>query len=144
MNQCEILKSDNKLPAYATPGSAGFDLYNRSSEDIQIDPGTNALIKTGLFLKLPEGTVGFVIPRSGKSLKTVGYSIANSPGVIDEDYREEVGVIACNYGNEAIVISAGERMAQMVVLPYIKCEFIEVDTLNQTERTGGFGHTGAL
>jgi dUTP pyrophosphatase len=142
MNTCEILKSDNKLPAYATPGSAGFDLYNRSGEDVVIPPGMNALIKTGLFLKLPDNTVGFVLPRSGKSLKTVGFSIANSPGCIDEDYRNEVGVIACNYGKGAILIEAGERMAQMVVLPYVKCDFVEVDELGTTERDGGFGHTG--
>ena len=140
---CEILKSDNKVPAYATPGSAGFDLYNRSGETIVIPPGMNALIKTGLFMKLPEGTVGFVLPRSGKSLKTVGYSIANSPGCIDEDYRQEVGVIACNYGNEGIQIDDGERMAQMVVLPYIRCDFVEVDTLDETDRQGGFGSTGS-
>lgn len=141
---CEILKSDNKVPAYATPGSAGFDLYNRSGETIIIPPGMNALIKTGLFMKLPEGTVGFVLPRSGKSLKTVGYSIANSPGCIDEDYRQEVGVIACNYGKDDIQIDDGERMAQMVVLPYIRCDFVEVDALDETDRQGGFGSTGSV
>lgn len=143
MNTCLVLKSDYKLPAYATPGSAGFDLYNRSGETIVIPPGMNALIRTGLFLAIPENTVGFVIPRSGKSLKTVGYSIANSPGVIDEDYRQEICVIACNYGNEAIQIDKGERMAQMVVLPYVKCDFVEVDELDTTDRLGGFGSTGA-
>jgi dUTP pyrophosphatase len=106
----------------------------------------NALIPTGIYLKLPTGTVGLLTPRSGKAFKSVGFSVANAPGIIDEDFPDEMKVIACNYGNEAIQIDEDERMAQLVVVPYIRCEFEVVDKLSHgedNERKGGFGHTGA-
>jgi dUTP pyrophosphatase len=139
----KVLNNGIALPKYATPGSAGFDLYNRSGSSLTIEPGCNMLIPTGLYITIPEGCVGFVIPRSGKALNEVGYSLANSPGVIDEDYIAEVGLIACNYGRKPVLLGAAERIAQMVVLPYVRCEFQFVEALVATSREGGFGSTGS-
>ena len=111
------------------------------------DPGTlapleRAMIPTGHFIALPDGTEAQVRPRSGLAAK-YGISVLNSPGTIDADYRGEVKVILVNLSNEPFVVNPGERIAQMVVARYEKVEWDEVEVLDETERgQGGFGSTG--
>ena len=105
-------------------------------------PGERALIKTGLFLELPEGTEAQVRPRSGLAFKH-GVTVLNSPGTIDADYRGEVGVILINHGHEPFEVKDGERVAQLVIARYERVAFAEVVDLSSSERgEGGFGHTG--
>ena len=129
------------LPAYETQGSAGMDLRAAVSEEapVTLPPGGRALIPTGLTIALPAQ----VRPRSGLALK-FGVTCLNSPGTIDADYRGEVGVILANLGAEPFVIRRGDRIAQMVIAPFLQAGFQQVDQLDETERgAGGFGSTGA-
>lgn len=130
-----------ELPVYAYPGDAGLDL--RANECADIPPHGRALISTGLAIALPEGYAGFVQPRSGMALK-LGLSIANTPGLIDTQYRGELKVIAVNLDpSETIHIERGERIAQLVIQEVPVVELVEVDELDETERgTGGFGSSG--
>ena len=133
------------LPAYETQGSAGMDLRAAVSEEapVTLPPGGRALIPTGLTIALPDHHEAQVRPRSGLALK-FGVTCLNSPGTIDADYRGEVGVILANLGAEPFVIRRGDRIAQMVIAPFLQARFLEVDHLDETERgTGGFGSTGA-
>lgn len=143
-------KSNNPLPTYATSGSAGMDVRADLSEEdskdwIVINPHSRYLIKTGLHVELPAGYFMALYPRSGMSLK-LGLSNANSVGVIDSDYRGDIGIIALNTSNEPIVIHHGDRVGQIILQEYSICEFVEVknlDELDATERgDGGYGHTG--
>lgn len=129
------------LPSYAYEGDAGLDL--RSNVDIDIAPFERKLIPTGLAVAIPEGFAGFVQPRSGLALKS-GLSMANTPGLIDSHYRGELKVIAVNLdANEAIHISKGERVAQLVIQRVPVVSLMEVDELDETDRgTGGFGSSG--
>lgn len=137
-----INKSHHALPSYATPQSAGMDLRANLSAPIVLAPGQRALVPTGLFLELPEGTEAQVRPRSGLAFKH-GVTVLNAPGTIDADYRGEVGVILINHGQEAFEVKDGERIAQLVVASYARVVFDEVDDLRATERgAGGFGHSG--
>lgn len=137
-----INKSRHSLPQYATDQSAGVDLCANVDSPVVIPPLGRALIPTGLYIALPNGWEAQVRPRSGLALKK-GITVLNAPGTIDADYRGEVGVILVNLGNEDFVINDGDRIAQMVFSQYGKTEFVEVQTLDQTERgDGGFGHTG--
>ena len=135
------LDSEVVLPSYAYEGDAGLDL--RSSVDIDIAPFERKLIPTGLAVAIPEGFAGFVQPRSGLALKS-GLSMANTPGLIDSHYRGELKVIAVNLdANEAIHISKGERVAQLVIQRVPVVSLMEVDELDETYRgTGGFGSSG--
>lgn len=137
-----INKSKHPLPQYATAQSAGVDLCANVDAPVIIPPLGRALIPTGLYLALPEGWEAQVRPRSGLALKK-GITVLNTPGTIDADYRGEVGVILINLSAEKFTVSDGDRIAQMVFNQYGKAEFVEVQTLDMTERgAGGFGHTG--
>lgn len=132
---------DNLLiPEYATVGAAGADL--KSAENGVIKPGEIKLVKTGLFLEIPDGYEGQVRPRSGLALK-FGVTVLNSPGTVDSDYRGEVGVILINHGNKDFVYKKGDRIAQLIFSKVIKPKFEIVEQINTTTRgSGGFGHTG--
>ena len=127
------------MPEYATSMSAGADI--RASQDITIMPGERALVHTGLFVEIPEGYELQIRPRSGLALK-YGITVLNSPGTIDADYRNEVGVILANFGHEPFCVKKGDRIAQMVLCPVTRAEFETAEMLSKTERSGGFGSTG--
>jgi len=137
-----INKSNNPLPEYSTPQSAGFDL-RANLENIEIlKPGERKLVGTGLFIALEPGYEAQVRPRSGLALKK-GITVLNAPGTVDADYRGEVGVILYNASNEDFEIVPGERIAQMVIAKYERIDWEQVETLDETERgAGGYGHTG--
>ena len=131
-----VNKSAYPTPAYATEKSAGMDLKANITEPITLGPLERALVPTGLFIALPDGTEAQVRPRSGLAAK-FGISVLNSPGTIDADYRGEVKVILVNLSNDSFVINPGERIAQMVVARYEKVEWDEVEVLDETERGEG-------
>lgn len=135
---------DVALPSYETAGAAGADLRANLPDrgEVVLEPGTRALVPTGLKLEIPEGFEVQVRPRSGLALKQ-GITLPNSPGTIDSDYRGPLGVILMNAGTEAVTIAHGERIAQMVVAPVVQASFEVVAELESTQRgTGGFGSTG--
>lgn len=137
-----VNKSGNKLPFYASVGSAGVDLLANIEEPVELMPLQRKLIKTGLFIELPEGYEAQIRPRSGLALKN-GITVLNSPGTIDSDYRGEIGVILINLSDVSFVVNNGDRIAQMVICKYEKVLFNEVNVLSLTERgEGGFGHSG--
>lgn len=137
-----INKGHQPLPKYATAQSAGMDLRANLDEPITLRPLERKLIKTGLFIALPEGYEAQVRPRSGLALKH-GITVINTPGTIDADYRGEVGVCLVNLSQEEFVVNDGERIAQMVIARHEQGEFVEVEELDETERgAGGYGHTG--
>lgn len=139
-----INRSHKQLPAYATAQSAGMDLRADIDEPVTLRPLERKLIKTGLYIALPEGYEAQVRPRSGLALKH-GVTVLNTPGTIDADYRGEIGVLLVNLSQEEFVINDGERIAQMVITKHEQGEFVEVDELDETERgAGGYGHTGVL
>lgn len=135
-------RGKHPLPHYGTEHSAGLDLRANLEAEITLAPGQRALIPTGLFLELPEGTEAQVRPRSGLAFKH-GVTVLNAPGTIDADYRGEVGVLLINLGQEPFVVKDGERIAQMVVARYVRITLEETADLRASERgEGGFGHTG--
>lgn len=137
-----VNKSDNPLPQYSTEHSAGMDVRAYIQEPLTIMPLKRALVKTGLYIQLPEGFEAQIRPRSGLALKN-GITVLNTPGTIDSDYRGEVGIIIVNLSEEPFVINSGDRIAQMIISRYEKAETLEVETLDLSERgEGGFGHTG--
>ena len=137
-----VNKGHQPLPVYATEQSAGMDLRANIEEPIVLKPLERRLIPTGLFMSLPKGFEAQVRPRSGLALKK-GITVLNAPGTIDADYRGEIGVILINLSQEDFVINDGERIAQMVIARHETIDFIEVETLDETERgAGGYGHTG--
>jgi dUTP pyrophosphatase len=137
------LNENAKIPARATEGSAGADLYAVCEcESIEIAPHETKLIHTGLAFEIPDGYVGLVFARSSLGTKR-GLAPANKVGVIDSDYRGEVMVSLHNHTNETQQIDNGERIAQMVIVPFLKAEFDLCDELDSTERgAGGFGSSG--
>lgn len=137
-----VNKSQHPIPAYATAGSSGVDIRANIEKSIQIQPLERVLVPTGLFFEMPEQIEAQVRPRSGLAIKQ-GLTCLNTPGTIDADYRGEVKVILINLSNEIQTIQNGDRIAQVVFQLIEKVKFVEVDTLNETERgAGGFGHTG--
>ena len=137
-----INRSKHQLPAYATPLSAGMDLRANLNEPVVLEPLQRALIPTGLFMAIPAGYEAQVRPRSGLAIKK-GITVLNSPGTIDADYRGEVCVILVNLSSEPFTVTDGERIAQMVIARHEQAEWLEVDTLDETQRgEGGFGPTG--
>ena len=137
-----INKSKHALPHYETESSAGMDLKANLDDDITLKPLERTIIKTGLFMALPQGYEAQVRPRSGLAIKN-GISVLNSPGTIDADYRGEVGVILVNLSNTNFVIKDGDRIAQMVIAKYKQANWQEVNSLDETARgEGGFGSTG--
>ena len=130
------------LPAYATEHAAGMDLCAAVAQDVELQPGQRTLIPTGLSIALPESFEAQIRPRSGLALKN-GVTVLNSPGTIDADYRGEVQVILANLGTEAITVTRGMRIAQMIVAPYSRVTWQASKTLSSTARgAGGFGSTG--
>lgn len=129
------------LPSRANPGDAGLDLY--ASEERVIAPQTRATVGTGIAVEIPEGHAGLVLPRSGLAAKH-GISLVNSPGLIDAGYRGEVRVLLLNTDREqAFEVKLGERIAQLLVVPFAHLEPVAVDGLGETARgDGGFGSSG--
>lgn len=137
-----VNRSKHKLPQYSTNLSAGMDLRANLEQEIILRPLQRTLVKTGLFIELPEGYEAQIRPRSGLALKS-GLTVLNSPGTIDADYRGEIGIIMVNLSEEDFVINDGERICQMVIARHEQVSWEEVEVLNETERgSGGFGHTG--
>lgn len=137
-----INKSKHPLPKYETSLSAGVDLRANLEAPVVLKPLERALVKTGLFIALPEGYEAQVRPRSGLAFKN-GITVLNAPGTIDADYRGEIGVILVNLSNTEFTVNDGERIAQLVVARYEQAVFEEVAELNETSRgAGGFGSTG--
>lgn len=137
-----INKSNNPLPSYETSASAGLDIRAFIEGKYTLNPGERKLIKTGLFLEIPEGFEAQVRPRSGLALKN-GITVLNSPGTIDADYRGEIGVILINHSSEIFEINSGDRIAQLVFAKVEQAVWYETESLNETERgEGGFGSTG--
>lgn len=135
-----MIANEKLLPKQATKGSAGFDLRSNNEQQIIIPAGKRMLIKTGVNIKMQDGMVAMVCPRSGLALKH-GISVANSPGIIDSDYIDEIGVILINHGENDFVVNYGDRIAQLVFLNFIAPCFKIVNKLEVTTRVGGFGST---
>ncbi len=132
------------LPSYETDGAAGADIMASlgPGEKLVLAPGERFLIPTGLVFEIPKGFEVQVRPRSGLSYKT-SLMVLNSPGTIDSDYRGEVKIIMGNLGNKDEIISHGDRVAQLVVVPVMQANFSATDSLSETKRgSGGFGSTG--
>ena len=137
-----INRSHHQLPEYATAQSAGVDLRANLDEPVVMKPMERRLIPTGLFISLPVGFEAQVRPRSGLAIKK-GITVLNTPGTIDADYRGEIGVILINLSQQDFTVNDGERIAQMVIARHEQAEWIQVETLDETERgAGGFGHSG--
>lgn len=131
-----------KLPTRGSEYAAGLDLYANISEPIIIEPHTTCKIGTGISMELPNGTFGAIFARSGLATKK-GLRPANCTGIIDSDYRGEYIVAIYNDSNLSQTIEPQERIAQLILLPFIPISLVEVDTLTETARgDGGFGHSG--
>jgi dUTP pyrophosphatase len=166
MNVNIVNISNNPLPQYETPQSAGLDLradFSRVSPEnpikiygdgeiifageghsktmLRIEPGSRALIPTGIFTSIPEGYEIQIRPRSGLAIKK-GLNLINGLGTIDADYRNEWGVPVVNQGLETIWIEDGERICQAIMNKVERIEWNLVDSLDETDRAGGFGSTG--
>lgn len=148
MNRVEIQIRQSKdcrdlpLPRYMSEHAAGMDLFAAVSQEEIIQPSQRMRIPTGLFVALPEGFEAQVRPRSGLAFKE-GMTLVNAPGTIDADYRGEIGVLMINHGQEPFTVRRGDRIAQMVIAPVSRAEWIETEVLPETQRSsGGFGHTG--
>ncbi len=134
--------SQNELPEYKTPQSAGMDLRANISESVELRPMERKLIPTGIKIQLPEGYEAQVRPRSGLALKH-GITVLNAPGTVDADYRNEIGALLINLSNDTFFIEPNDRIAQLVIARHETAEWIEVDVLDDSERgENGFGHTG--
>jgi len=137
-----INKSKHNTPQYATEHSAGVDLRANLDAPITLKPLERQLIKTGLFIALPQGYEAQVRPRSGLAYKK-GITVLNAPGTIDADYRGEIGVLLVNLSSEPFTVEDGERIAQLVIAKHEVAEWEEVTQLTETQRgSGGFGSTG--
>ena len=140
-----LIKKTNKeviTPKYKTDGSSGVDLSAFLEKKVVIKPNSSELIPTGLQVAIPEELEIQIRPRSGLAAKE-SIGVLNSPGTIDSDYRGELKIILFNHGKEDFIINNGDRIAQMVLVPIVKMEFEEVDSLPNTVRgQGGFGYTG--
>lgn len=138
----KLIDENAKIPTKGTQESAGYDLYNNSNEEIQIQPHETVLIKTGIATEIPEGYFGAIFPRSGLSTKR-GLGLINSVGVIDSDFRAEILVPLHNFSNKVQSVTPKERIAQLILLKYENINFNVVDNLSDTQRgLGGFGSTG--
>lgn len=136
------LNAKATVPTYGSEYAAGADLYACIDNDIEIKPHETYLVPTGIAVELPLGYAGLIYARSGLATKK-GLAPANKVGVVDCDYRGEIKVALHNHSNTVQTISAGERIAQFVITPYLTAEFVECDSLSETERgAGGFGSTG--
>lgn len=137
------LKKEAVLPSYGSEYSAGADLYACLEEDITVNPHETVLIPTGIAIEIPQGFAGLIYARSGLATKK-GLAPANKVGVIDSDYRGEVKVALHNHSNVPRTVEVRERVAQLVITPYLTAQFVELEELSQTVRgEGGFGSTGS-
>ena len=145
MNKVDIKIIANKgavVPCYKTAGAAGADVCALLDDKVVLKPGERTILPTGLFFEIPQGYEIQVRPRSGLAAKN-GVTVLNTPGTIDSDYRGELKVILINLGDSDFEISSGDRIAQIVVAPVTLGNFIQVESISETERgTGGFGSTG--
>ena len=138
----KLLNPRARLPVYGSADAAGADLYALTDGPVTIAPGATALIPTGIAVAVPQGDVGLVYARSGMACKR-GLAPANKVGVIDADYRGEVMIYLHNHGAEPQTVEDGDRVAQLVITPYLTAQFQSVDELDDTQRgSGGFGSTG--
>ena len=136
------LRQNAVLPTYGSAEAAGADLYACLDAPVTIDAGETLLIPTGLALEVPKGYAGLIYARSSLGTKR-GLAPANKVGVIDSDYRGEIGVVLHNHGKAAQTIQPGERIAQLLITPVLTPAFEEVAELTETQRgAGGFGSTG--
>lgn len=139
----KLLDPRAKLPAYGSADAAGADLYALTAGPVTIAPGQTALIHTGLALAIPQGYVGLVYARSGLATRQ-GLAPANKVGVIDADYRGELMVALHNHSGEPRTVENGDRVAQLVIVPYLTAQFTPAEELDGTGRgSGGFGSTGS-
>jgi dUTP diphosphatase len=144
---CEAMKipvfrvdTELPLPSHSHVGDAGVDL--RSTINANLDVGERILVPSGFAFEIPPGHCGLVMPRSGLALKH-GISVVNSPGLIDSGYRGEIKVTLINHGSETFEIVRGERIAQLVIMPFVTQEIVDVEALSDTARgDGGYGSTG--
>lgn len=135
-----VLSNDDLLPSYSSVGSAGMDLH--AAGPCIVWPHTSALVRTGICVAVPDGYELQVRPRSGLALKRM-ISVLNTPGTVDSDYRGVVGVILINHSDTPFYVSVGDRIAQAVLCPVARCEWVRVESLDSTDRgSGGFGSTG--
>lgn len=144
MQTVKVKKLDSKasLPSYGTASAAGADLYALLDGEITVKPDETVLVHTGIALEIPEGFVGLVYARSGIATKR-GLAPANKVGVIDSDYRGEILVALHNHSKIDQTVTNGERIAQLVIAPYLTANFVEAQQLDETLRgEGGFGSTG--
>ncbi len=140
----QVKKTDPRavLPTYGSLFAAGADLYLLSDDDVTIAPGETKLLHTGLSMAIPEGYAGLIYARSGLASKK-GLAPANKVGVVDADYRGEIMVALHNHSSLPATLENGERIAQMVITPFLAVDFEESETLSDTARgAGGFGSTG--
>jgi len=138
--EVQLLHDDARPPERTRPGDAGYDL--RCIEAFTLEPGARAVVGTGVAIALPEGVAGLVVPRSGLAARD-GLSVVNGPGLVDPNYRGEIKVVLVNLGAERFAAEAGDRIAQLLLVPYWAPELEVVDELSATERgTSGFGSSG--
>lgn len=136
------LNPDAILPTYGTEEAAGADLYACLEEPVVIPPGESCLIPTGLAMEIPSGFAGLIFARSGLAVKQ-GLAPSNKVGVIDADYRGEILISLLNHSRQERRVEPGERIAQIVITPFLAARFEETENLGETRRgEGGFGSTG--
>ena len=136
------LSESAKVPSFADEGSNGCDLYANIDKDKRLRSQMRILVKTGISIEMPEGTMGLVVPRSGLALKH-GVTVLNGPGLIDTSYSGEIGVVLYNTSPMVYTIKQHDRIAQLVFVQHERAEFEVVDSLSETERQdGGFGSSG--
>jgi dUTP pyrophosphatase len=138
----KMLDSGATMPTYGSAFSAGADLYYAGSEPLVIEGGKTVLVHTGVAMEIPEGLVGLIFARSGLATKR-SLAPANKVGVIDSDYRGEIMVALHNHSDIPQTVEPHERVAQLVLMPYVAANFCPVEELEETARgEGGFGSTG--
>lgn len=139
-----LIENEALLPLYTTREAAGADVKAHLQDPLTIPPGQSALIPTGIAVALPEGYEIQVRPRSGLALKHQ-VTVLNTPGTVDADYRGEIKIILINHGKDPFIVAPGMRIAQLILAPVLRANFVPCSVLAETERgKGGFGHTGGL
>ena len=138
----KLLRPTARMPVYGTEFAAGADLCAALEEAVTVAPGETVLIPIGIAMEIPAGWAGLVYARSGMATRR-HLAPANKVGVVDADYRGEIFVPMHNHGPVAQTIEPGERIAQMILMPYLAANFLEAESLSDTQRgEGGFGSTG--
>jgi dUTP pyrophosphatase len=136
----QLLDSELAAPDRAHTGDAAVDL--RTRHDVSLEPGERAAVPTGIAVAIPEGFAGLVLPRSGHALHA-GVGVVNGPGLVDSGYRGEVTVVLINHGQERVTFARGDRIAQLAVVPVLAADWVEVASLDETDRgDDGFGSSG--